>query len=137
MRINISGTIGYHTAVSLNWDTVKDLDGEEKRIATYNERASNNEDISNRIYETPWSKEIFAEFMKHTKDGNVALGISTTRESKHYGCKNMQDFLSDNIAEVIDRYDKPQPTMSFDTHDLHDFLKAKKKSQEQDEDHFQ
>jgi len=137
MKINISGTIGYHTAVSLNWDTVIDVDGEEKRVATFNERASNNDDMSNRIYEIPWSKQVFAEMMKHTRDGNVALGISTIRENKHYSCKEVSDILSDNIAEVIDQYSKPKPTMSFDTRDLHDFLKAKEKSQEQDEDHFQ
>jgi hypothetical protein len=140
MKINIGGTIDYHNSVSLNWDTVKDEDGEEKRIATFNERASNTDDISTRIYEIPWSRQVFEAMMKHTKDGNVALGITDVKNNRHCG-SNLDEFLTDDIIPLIERYSKPKPTNEYnfnlDPKDLADFMKFQNAKKEQGEDHFQ
>jgi hypothetical protein len=114
LRINDSATVGYHLVPRITWETVKDKDGEEKGVATFDStRTPIIDDVSTRVYELQWDKSLIEVLLKHTQNGQVALGIDHLSKSKHYGVKDINDFLSDNIAEVIDRYEKPKPTNEY------------------------
>jgi hypothetical protein len=45
------------------------------------------------------------------EEGKVSLGIH--RGNKHYGVKDLNDFIADDINAVIERYEKPAPTYTF------------------------
>jgi hypothetical protein len=125
-RINISGSIGYHYLAKLGSETVKDKRGEEWRIATFNNRIA--ETIQSRVFDVPWSKEAFDAFYKRSKDGMASLTVLDVRNEKSYGVRTVDEFLTDDIAGLIKRYNEPPksaPTYNFNVSNdqLKDILK--------------
>ncbi len=116
MRINDSATIGYHLVPRITWETIKGKDGEEKRVATFDStRTPILNTASSRIYEIPFSKEAVQALIKHTQNGQVVLGIDVLSKDKHYGVKDLNEFLTetDDLPALIDRLDKPKPTNEY------------------------
>ena len=113
-HINHSFYIGFHNLPTLTPRVVKDSDEQEKRVLEFNWKYSNSW-TGTRIYDIPWDINIFNKMLKHAfgsfEDGKVSLGIH--RGNKHYGVKDLNDFVADDINAVIDRYEKPQPTYTF------------------------
>ena len=72
MRINESAQIGYHLIPKISWDTLKDKDGEENRVAVFNGGII--DDATSRSYEISFSREAIEASLRHTKDGQVRLG---------------------------------------------------------------
>jgi hypothetical protein len=114
MRINDSAIVGYHLVPRITWETIKDKDGEEKRVATFDSiRTPIIDDASTRVYEIPFSKEAVEALMKHTRNGQVALGIDHLSKNKHYAIKDVNEFLTDDLPALIERYEKPPATYNF------------------------
>ena len=118
-------------------------DGQNIEIPTYNGIPPQGTEM--RVYEIPWSREVFDVMMKHTQDGQVGLHIQNIAKGKSYGPKSVEEFLSEDIEELIKSYEQPanqQPLFkdSKDLQDYSDFLRWKKAREEQDREdknHFQ
>jgi hypothetical protein len=68
-----------------------------------------------RVYEIPWSKEVFDAMMKHIRNGIVGLHISDIRASRTYVPRTVDEFLTDeeNLEELIKSYERPPATYNF------------------------
>ena len=113
MRINESAVIGYSLIPKISWNNMRDKDGQEKRVAVFNGRIT--DDGTSRSYEIPFSREVVEALMKHTKDGQgqVGLEIHHLSKSKRYGVKDINEFLTDDLPALIERYEKPPATYNF------------------------
>jgi hypothetical protein len=111
MKINTAATIGYRVPLRFTNESIRDEDGEEKRVVMLNSHII--DDIYTRIYEIPFSKEVFDAMMKHTKNGEVSLTITDLKNSKHYTAKNVEEFLTDDVTALIEGYIKPKPTNQY------------------------
>ena len=138
------GYIGFHNLVKLGSRRVTTKDGQNIEVPTYNGIPP--QGIEMRVYEIPWSREVFDVMMKHTQDGQVGLHIQDIAKGKSYAPRSVEEFLSEDIEELIKSYEQPanqqQPLFkdSKDLQDYSDFLRWKKAREEQDREdknHFQ
>lgn len=123
LKINTSGTIGHYSPVQLRWDVLRDTDGEDKRVATYNGIPPQDNNL--RVYEIPYSREVYEAMIKHTLDGRAALHIIDLSKNRVYTPRNEEEFLApDNeLPKIIESYNTPQPT--FDVKSLIDEMEKR------------
>ncbi len=144
MRINDSATVGYHLVPRITWETIKDKDGEEKRVATFDStRTPILNTASSRVHEIPFSMEAVEALLKHTNNGQISLGIDVLSKDKHYGVKDLNEFLieTDKLPVLIDRLDKPRPTNEYNfnlsAQDLADFKRYQLAKEQHGEQQYQ
>jgi len=116
MKINESTTIGYHVVPRITWETIKDSDGEEKRVATFDSlRTPIIDNANTRVYEIEWDKKIVEALLKYTKNGAVLPGLGITRlsDNKHYAASSLEEFMTDDLPGLIKSRETPKPTYTF------------------------
>jgi len=142
LRINTSATLGYHNPAQIGWNTVNDENGNEQRVATFNYMYGMQDNPQSRVYEFLYSRELVEEMLKHTKDGQAGLVISKLREQKHYGVRDVQEFLTDDIEALLEKFEKPPAPSTTNIYNLspekeaeyQDYLSWKRMKAEAEED---
>ena len=112
---------------------------EEKKVATFNSRYWGEGDNSPKIYTIPFSKDTAEKLLARGKDGLPGLSVKKLSNNRSYGIKSVEEFCTDDIAGLIDSFEKPKPTYSFNVNpkDLADYMRYKQAKEEQGETHIQ
>jgi hypothetical protein len=137
-RINHSFNLGYYNLPILSPRTVKDSDGENKRVLEHNWELGHWD--GQRVYDIPFEVSTFQEMMKHAfgsfEDGKIGLSIPTANTV--YGVHSIDEFLTDDLPGLIKRKQEPQPTYKFDIDPkaLADFMKYQEAMKQQGQNHY-
>jgi hypothetical protein len=127
--------MGYHDLVKLGSEEITTSNGEKIRVSTYNGTPPQGKET--RVYEIPFSKEVFDAMMKHTKDGQVGLHIQDVVKGRTYVPRSVDEFLApeDRLEELLKIYEQPKPTNEYNfnlsAQDLADFKRYQLAKEEQ------